>query len=197
MYSKARVHWLRRIRRMSGIDSSASLHYTVQIATNWPGQIEVGPKVRIDCDTWINIPYGIRVHRPLIRIGASACIGRRNVISARNGIDIAEACLTGPQVLIMDHAHEFSDPDVPVVYQGVTEGGRIVLERGCWIGFGAVILCSRGELRVGQNAVVGANSVVTKSVPPRSVVVGNPARVIRQYHEEAGAWLALPADTPA
>jgi lipopolysaccharide O-acetyltransferase len=54
-----------------------------------------------------------------------------------------------------------------------------------------VIACSRGDLSVGRNSIIGANSVVTKSIPSFSVVVGNPARIVSQYDPQAGEWKRL------
>jgi acetyltransferase-like isoleucine patch superfamily enzyme len=72
---------------------------------------------------------------------------------------------------------------------GINDGGKIRIESGCWIGFRAAIVCGKGELVIGKNSVVGANSVVTRSVPPYSVVTGNPARVVKQYDVAKGKWV--------
>jgi acetyltransferase-like isoleucine patch superfamily enzyme len=77
---------------------------------------------------------------------------------------------------------------VPIIEQGITNGGSIRIGEGSWIGHGAAILCSRGELTIGRHCVVSANSVVTRSIPDYSVVFGMPAMIIRQYDPEAGAW---------
>lgn len=55
--------------------------------------------------------------------------------------------------------------------------GNIIIEDNVWIGEGCVIL---PNVKIGQNSVIGANTVVTKDVPRNSIVVGNPGRVIRQ-----------------
>jgi acetyltransferase-like isoleucine patch superfamily enzyme len=89
----------------------------------------------------------------------------------------------------MDHNHEFANTELPILEQGVTEGGRIIVERGCWLGHGAVIVCNRGDLILGRNSVVGANAVVTKSFPPFSVIVGNPARLVKTYDQQSKKWI--------
>ena len=67
--------------------------------------------------------------------------------------------------------------------------GTIRIEEGCWIGFGAAIVCGQGELVIGRNSIVGANSVVTRSVLPYSVVTGNPARVAKSYDPSREQWV--------
>ncbi len=66
--------------------------------------------------------------------------------------------------------------------------GTIRIEEECWIGFGATIVCTQGELVIGRHSVVGANSVVSRSIPPYSVVSGDPARIVKQYDFSKGKW---------
>lgn len=73
--------------------------------------------------------------------------------------------------------HAFDDPTRPIIVQDYVASRQVVLRRGCWIGANVTILPG---VTIGENAVVGAGSIVTRDVPPRTVVAGNPARVIRE-----------------
>jgi len=53
------------------------------------------------------------------------------------------------------------------------------------LGLGSVVICNSGRLTIGRNSVIGANAVVTRSVPAFSVVAGNPARIIRQIESSS------------
>jgi len=93
------------------------------------------------------------------------------------GIDIEDYVLIGSGVHMYTGNHRYMDPGKPIYFQGHEPSASIVLKNGCWIGANAVILPG---VTIGQNSVVGAGSIVTKSIPPFSVAVGNPAKVIRQ-----------------
>lgn len=73
--------------------------------------------------------------------------------------------------------HSFSDTRKSISLQGHSDIQPVILKRGCWIGANVTILPG---VTIGENSVVGANSLVTKSVPPFHVAVGNPARVIKK-----------------
>ena len=84
--------------------------------------------------------------------------------------------LIGPAVHFYADNHAFGSRSVPIIDQGFDSITPIRVCRGAWIGGNVVIMSG---VTIGQNAVVGAGSVVTKDVPPFSVCVGNPARVIK------------------
>ena len=84
--------------------------------------------------------------------------------------------LIGSDVHIYVTNHEFSDITRPILGQGHQKSLSVVIESGAWVGAKAIILPG---VSVGKNAVVGAGSVVTKDVPPMSVVAGNPGKLIR------------------
>jgi acetyltransferase-like isoleucine patch superfamily enzyme len=124
-----------------------------------------------------------------ITIDDNCLIGARNVISAKNHIHLERDVILATSVLIVDHNHAYDNVDLPIRLQPVTPGGRIRIEQGCWIGQGAAIVCDKGELVLGRNCVVAANALVTRSYPPNSVIVGNPARLGRQFDPVMRTWV--------
>jgi len=94
-----------------------------------------------------------------------------------NMVSIGNHAMIGPNVQIYTAAH---DLQAEARNQGWEVAKPIIIEDNVWIGGSAILLPG---VRVGQNAVVGAGAVVTRSVPPNTVVAGNPARVIRKIEQ--------------
>jgi carbonic anhydrase/acetyltransferase-like protein (isoleucine patch superfamily) len=103
-----------------------------------------------------------------------------------------ERIVIGAHTNIQDGAILHGDPGTPTVLEDyVTIGHRAVvhsayIEQGSLIGIGAIVL---DKVRVGSGSIIGAGSVVTKDIPPRSLVVGTPGRVVRQVSEAEAAEL--------
>lgn len=114
-----------------------------------------------------------------IKIGRDSLVGEYSVIRGQGGVTIGDRVYTSPFTQIIAVNHVFDDPDRPFVEQGITAEG-IVIEDDVWLGAGAVIT---DGVRVGKGAVVAAGAVVTKDVPPHSVVAGVPARLIKKIGE--------------
>ena len=163
-------------------------HYTSVMSRRHASRIRFGNSVSLRKDAWLNVADVNASTEPAIVIDDNCAIGTQTIISARNLIHIERDVLIAQWVLIVDHNHAYEDITVPIVNQGITEGGRIRIGQGSWIGRGAVILCPKGELTIGRNCVIAANSVVTRSIPDYSLVAGLPARVIRQYDAETKTW---------
>lgn len=110
-----------------------------------------------------------------IKIGSDSLIGEYSVIRGQGGVQIGDRVYTSPFTQIIAVNHVFDDPNRPFVDQGITAEG-IVIEDDVWLGAGAVIT---DGVRVGKGAVVAAGAVVTKDVPPHTVVGGVPAKLIK------------------
>lgn len=193
--SKLYSIWLSYTYPFFSLGNNLNVHYSSDIRRPVTRHIKIGNNVYIDRDVWLNIPYIPNTRDPIIILGDYCEIGRRVMISAKNRIHIERHAIFGPNVLIMDHNHAFDDVRTPIREQGVTDGGTIRIEEGCWLGHGAAVVCSRGELVIGKNSVIGTNAVVTRSIPPYSIVSGNPARVVKQFDPSKEAWIigSLPA----
>jgi acetyltransferase-like isoleucine patch superfamily enzyme len=185
------TRWLRNTYPFAGFGRRVSIHYTCDILRSVAPLIAFGEHVDLAKDVWLNAVPTSDGGGPKIMLGNNVKIGRRCSISARNQIILEDSVLFGPHVLIMDHNHEFSNVELPIREQGVTTGGRIIIEKNCWFGFGAVVLCGSGELTIGRNSVVGANAVVTRSFPPNSVIGGNPAKLLRTFDSEEKQWVKV------
>jgi acetyltransferase-like isoleucine patch superfamily enzyme len=186
--TKLHTAWPRSTYPFAGFGRGVSIHYSCDIGRGGSERIVIGDEVFLAADVWLNAALGSAEIGPQIVLGKGCKIGRRSIISARNRIVLESNVLLAPAVLIMDHNHEYSDPNLPIHAQGITSGGTITIERNCWIGYNAVIFCGTGELKLGHNSVVGANAVVTASFPAHSVVAGNPARLVKAYDEVLGKW---------
>jgi acetyltransferase-like isoleucine patch superfamily enzyme len=92
------------------------------------------------------------------------------------GLDIGDDVMIAPNVSIITTGH----PLEPSRRRAYIETKPIVIERNVWIATGATII---GGVTVGENSVVAAGAVVTKDVPPNSLVAGVPAKVIRSLAE--------------
>ncbi len=110
-----------------------------------------------------------------IKIGKDSLVGEYSVIRGQGGVEIGDRVYTSPFTQIIAVNHVFDDPNRPFVDQGITAEG-IIIEDDVWLGAGAVIT---DGVRVGKGSVVAAGAVVTKDVPPHTVVGGVPAKPIK------------------
>lgn len=172
--------WVRATYPFASLGHDVTFHYTWDFRRYAAHRVRLGNHVEIGKDVHFGVycPNGEK-GEPLLVIDDGCVINRRVQFSAKNYIHIERDVVISASVLIMDHNHEFDDVTRPIKEQGLSAGGAIRIEKGCWIGHGAAIVSNQGELVLGQNTVVAANALVTKSCPPYSVLIGNPARVAR------------------
>jgi acetyltransferase-like isoleucine patch superfamily enzyme len=189
LVTKLHSWWVGNTYPFASSGHHLSMHRTVILSRRVAPGIAIGNNVIIRNHAWINTfdlegPEDVK-----IKLGDECVINAQCVISAKNNIHLKRGVMLSACSLVMDHNHAYEDTDRLIQNQGLTEGGEIVIEEGCWIGHGAVIVCSQGVLVLGRNSVVAANALVTKSFPPYSVIVGNPARLARQFNPMKGSWV--------
>lgn len=165
-----RLRFADHIRLGHGVylDQGTYLHAT-------PGGIDIGARTIVMHGAVLHV-YNFRgMQQSFIRIGCDSLVGEYSVIRGQGGVQIGDRVYTSPFTQIIAVNHVFDDPSRPFVEQGITAEG-IIIEDDVWLGAGAVIT---DGVRIGKGAVVAAGAVVTKDVPPHTVVGGVPAKPIK------------------
>ena len=119
---------------------------------------------------------------PEIKIGDGVSINSNSHITCINKIIIGNDVRAGRRVTITDNAHGKSNIDnmtIPPVKRMVYSQGSVIIEDKVWIGNDVIIL---PNVTIGEGSIIGANSVVTRNVPPYCVVGGNPAKILKKNH---------------
>lgn len=140
-----------------------------------PGGVSIGAGTAIMHGAILHVYNFRNLPHAGIRIGCNSLISEYTVIRGQGGVWIGDRVYTSPMTQIVAVDHVFDDPDRPFVEQGITARG-IVIEDDVWLGAGAVVT---DGVHIGHGAVVAAGAVVTSDVPPRAVVAGVPARLVR------------------
>ena len=132
-------------------------------------------EIRFGRFVWIGDGTKIRCHEGLVEIGPKTVMGQECTISAYQRVRIGEQCVIADRAMFIDFDHGVVEVERPIRHQGIYKRD-VVVGSNVWIGYGACVL--RG-VRVGDNSVIGTNSVVTRDVPANAVVGGVPARILR------------------
>jgi acetyltransferase-like isoleucine patch superfamily enzyme len=140
-------------------------------------ELQIARRARVDFGrfVWLGEGTKIRCHEGVVEIGAKTVIGQECTISAYKRVRIGEQCVIADRAMFIDFDHGVVEVERPIRQQGIYMR-EVEVGSNVWIGYGACIL--RG-VRVGDNSIVGTNSVVTKDVPANAVVAGVPARIVR------------------
>lgn len=176
---------------LGGIGSNCYIEKNIRF--NIPRKVFLGDRVIIGESSW----FDIADPESEIRIGDDVKIGRYctfragpgdivinketnfgafNFIDAYGDFEIGRYSAIGPHSVIMTYNHLFEDASIPIRFQDL-ELKKVKIGEGVWLGAHVVVLPG---VTIGDGSVVGAGAVVTKDIPPYSVAVGNPAKVIRK-----------------
>jgi acetyltransferase-like isoleucine patch superfamily enzyme len=137
--------------------------------------VKIGDYTSIDQNLWLSCGGRTKDATGFFEMGDHSYIGCNAVIGAGGGgIKIGRNVLIGQSVNIHSEKHVFGDTSVPIRMQGISYQG-VVIEDDVWIGSKATIL---DGVVIGTGAIIGAGAVVTHSVPPYSIAVGIPAKVV-------------------
>jgi len=165
-------------------------------------ELQVGRRGRIEFGRFVWLGHGtkIRCHEGVVEIGDKTVLGQECTISAYEQVRIGEQCVIADRAMFIDFDHGVVEVERPIRQQGIYTR-PVEVGSNVWIGYGACIL--RG-VSVGDNSIVGTNSVVTKDVPANAVVAGVPARIVRMreaperlswpdpVEPDPSAWTTLP-----
>lgn len=121
----------------------------------------------------INIERGATFSRR-VSVGNNSGLGVNCHLQGE--VTIGNDVMMGPDVYVYTTNHDFSRLDIPMRLQGYQKEKPVVIEDDVWIGSRATILPG---VNIGRGSVIGTGAVVTKSIPPFSVAVGVPAKVVK------------------
>jgi len=136
------------------------------------GRLEIGANTLFEPHVWLTAPDHAR-----IRIGDGCFLNIAVMVAAAELVEIGDHCMFANGCFVTDGSHRFDDPHKPVPWQGFTTKGPTRVGNNVWCGANVVITSG---VTVGERCVIGANSVVTRDLPPRTIAAGAPARVLTE-----------------
>ena len=153
---------------------------------------KVRPRTRMDVVPWNKFELGsdstIEDFSAINNGVGDVTIGDRTRIGLSNTIigpvHIGNDIRLAQNITVSGLNHDYEDVSMPIHEQGVSTA-PIIIEDNSWLGANVVVVAG---VTIGKHCIVAAGSIVTKDIPPYSVAVGNPARVIKQYNEETKTW---------
>lgn len=130
--------------------------------------------------------YADKSYDPLISIGDGVYIGRYAYLTAAQEITISDNCVLSEHVYITDLNHGYDPAKGPIMSQDIECKGPVRIGSNCFLGYRTVIMPG---VTLGPWCIVGANSVVTRSFSPYSMIAGAPAQLVKVYSHALGRWV--------
>ncbi len=148
-----------------------------------PKNITIGNGVTIGYSIWLAATQHLNFI-PCLKINDGCSIGNFNEFYCINQVIVERNVMTADNVYISDNAHGFAKIDLPILAQEITFTNTVNIGEGSWLGRNVCILGAN----VGKHCVIGANSVVNKSIPDYCVAVGAPAKIVKRFDFVTNKW---------
>lgn len=171
--------------RSLGCNSHFAKPYTIRS----PHRVSIGRDVWFGPRTFLSVveEHEGTQYTPTLRIGDRCVIESDLLVHCAGEIDIGSDVAITKRIFIGDSFRDYSDPETLPVEWSISEPEPVKIGDGVYLGTGAIICPG---VTIGARTVVSAGAVVVRSVPPRSVVFGNPARVTMSWDEATGGWVS-------
>lgn len=174
---------IRSVGSKTKVGKGSYIHKSVHILGK--EQVSLGSNSCISEGCWLNVNHRTESNKA-IQIGNHCFIGKGNFFSSGRKIEIGDYSLTTIGCRFVGSSHHIDNPLQPYLTTGTTDTDSIVVGVNCFIGAGATVI---GNVKIGHGSVIGANALVLSDVPPFSIAVGNPAKVIKRYSFMQDKWL--------
>lgn len=180
-----RAYWLHSYQKMTFIRKGEDVVLDNRISFQGTEYMSLGNNVYIGSDSAVQCfdRYKGNTYSPVLTIGNNVSFTRRVTLYCAGGVSIGDNCLFGSDILITDENH--GTLPIGQYRENPLQVKAVAIGKNVWIGDKVVILPG---VKIGDNAVIAAGSIVTKSVPEDTIVGGNPARVIKRYNKDNNEW---------
>lgn len=178
-------NFLRLLKLNKKIGINTFIDKSVHV-TGWSA-ISIGNNSIISEESWLNVNHRTPNHKHIV-IGNNCYIGRRNFFSSGWQINIGDYVMTGIDCKLMGSDHVFDTPFAPYIATGTTNTKIIKLGVNVWLGAGVIVI---GNVTIGYGSIVGAGALVNKDIPPFSIAVGNPCKVIKRFDFNTNQWVSI------
>lgn len=178
------IEWNYYKKRLANIGKNSQIGQNFSIIN--PNGISIGDNFSGGCDIalWSWNAVNIKGDDCKLIIKNNVSITDRCIISAANRIEIGNGCLLGRDTFITDNSHgeniSINELNISPHERNIFSKGTVIIGDNVWTGKN---VCIMPNVKIGNGAIIGANSVVTHNIPPYSVAVGSPAKVIKTINK--------------
>ena len=148
-------------------------------------QTKIGRNSVISQGCWFNVNNRESRYKT-VQIGDNCFIGKNNFFSVGKSIIIRDYCLTAMGCNFLGSTHIYQDPFLPYITTGTTLKDEIYVGVNCSFGVNVLVI---GNVRIGHGSIIGAGAVIRESIPPFSLAVGDPVKVIKRFNFIKKEWV--------